>query len=73
MPTPHTATQVVHLLGGPFDGEAWNVPAGCVEFYGDPGPEGSTRTHYRYCPHASARFAKDCFIHKDIAHDFYAR
>lgn len=68
-----TATHVTTLLGGPFDGGQWNVPAGCIEFYGDPGPGGTHRHHYRYCPHASARFGKDCFIYSTLSHDLYAR
>lgn len=65
---PFSATQVVVLLGGPFDGEAWNVPSACSEFHGD-----TDAIHYRYCVHASARFGKTCFIHQYLEHDFYAR
>ena len=65
---PFHATQTVDLLGGPFDGERWNVPVDCSEFHGD-----DANTQYRYCPHASARFGKQCFIHQPIEHDFYAR
>jgi hypothetical protein len=28
-PQPYTATQVVHLLGGPLDGESHDIPAHC--------------------------------------------
>lgn len=65
---PFNATQVVVLLGGPFDGESWNVPSDCLEFHGD-----TDATRYRYCPHASARFGSSRFIHQHLEHDFYAR
>lgn len=64
---PFSATQVVVLLGGPFDGEAWNVPSACREFHGD-----TAATRYRYCVFATALFGKACFIHQFIEHDFYA-
>lgn len=67
-----TATQTTHIIGGPLDGTPFDIPAGCIEFYADPGPEGIRRLHYRYCPFASARFGKDCFIYASIAFDFFA-
>lgn len=65
---PFSATQVVELLGGPFDGEVWNIPSDCLEFHGD-----TAATRYRYCVFATARFGKACFIHQHLEHDFYAR
>lgn len=70
---PFTATQTVELIGGPFDGQQWAIPADCHEFYGDPGPDGTRRHHYRYDPHSSARFGSPRFIHSTLAHDLYAR
>lgn len=66
-PGPFTATTVVELIGGPFDGETWNVPAHCLSL------ESPNDTSYRYCPHASARLGKPCFIHHTLQHDLYAR
>lgn len=69
-----TDTRTVELIGGPFDGQEWDIPAHCTEFYGDPGPDGSTRRqHYRYCPAATAQFGAERFIHADVQHDLYAR
>lgn len=65
---PFHATQTVELIGGPFDGERWNVPVDCSEFHGD-----DETTRYRYCCFASASFGKQCFIHQAVDHDFYAR
>lgn len=65
---PFQATQTVELLGGPFDGERWKLPINCSEFHGD-----AEDTRYRFCPHASARFDGNRFIHQHIEHDFYAR
>lgn len=67
-PGAFTATQVVALIGGPYDGEDWNVPADCHALTGS-----SPHDSYRYCPHASARFGKACFIQADLQHDLYAR
>ena len=72
-PGPHLVLQTVHLLGGPLDGSRMPTPVDCIEFYSDPGSTGARRHHYRYCPHASARLDKPCFIHATIAHDLYAR
>jgi len=72
-PSPYTATQTVHLIGGPYDGEKWAIPADCHELHADPGPGGQSRQHYRYCCHASARFGAPRFIHADLQHDLYAR
>lgn len=66
-------TQTVHLIGGPFCGQQWAIPANCTEFYGDPGPDGTKRQHYRYDPHSSARFQQPRFIYADLQHDLYAR
>lgn len=70
-PGPYTATRAAHLIGGPLiggplDGETWNVRADTSEI--------QTETdRWRYCPHASARQQRDCFIHHFIDHDFFAR
>ncbi len=65
-PGPFVATRTAHLIGGPYDGEVWNVETAVSEIHDE-------TDRWRYCPHASARFGKDCFIHHAIEHDFYAR
>ena len=69
-----TATQVTHLIGGRLDGINVPLPEHCSEFYAHPKPTvQQLEDHYRYCPHASARLNKPCFIHSSLAHDLYAR
>jgi len=66
-PCPSTATQTVELIGGAYDGDEYDVPPNCIELSSE------AAGVYRYCPHASARFDKPCFIHQDLDHDLYAR
>lgn len=66
-PGPFTATQTVELIGGPYDGETWNVPTHCIELES---PDG---TGYRYNPYATALFGKTCFTHHTLSYDLHAR
>lgn len=72
-PGPYTATLTVELIGGPFDGDKMVIAVGCSAFHSDPDTNGRCSYHYRYCPHASARLGKDCFIDAHVQHDLYAR
>jgi len=58
--------QTATLIGGPDDGTTIEVPMHAIEIEH---PDFGT---YRYCPHASARFDKACFIHETIHAFTYA-
>lgn len=75
-PAPHTATQVVHLLGGPLDGESHEIPAHAsaliFDHHSDAQYWDGDPTHtaipldghaYYYNPFASARLGRDTFTH----------
>lgn len=79
-PGPFTATQIVTCLGGPDDGRRIPVGIHTSEFFYESPPDSDkppstprSATHYRYCPFATARFRKPCFIHQSITFDFYAQ
>lgn len=75
-PTPYTATQVVHLLGGPLDGESHEIPAsasallfdkdGDAEYWdGDPTHAAIPLAGHSYFhnPFATQRLGRETFTH----------
>jgi hypothetical protein len=84
-PPPYTATQVVHLLGGPLDGESHEIPASASALLfdkdGDAQYWDGNPTHtaiplaghtYFYNPFATKRLGRETFTHATLRWDFGA-
>ncbi len=66
-PLANAASVQVNLIGGPECGSAMNLGEACHQI---DLPDGS---HYRYCPHASARLGHETFLHSTLDAYLYAR
>ncbi len=63
---PYAATEIAHLFGGPFDGEAWSVPLHTTELHIPIDPAETQHASYYFCPVNTLYYQKPTYRSADL-------